>query len=554
MANKLPDYFYTSVQATVLIGGKEYPLSNFKITYTINEIPVATFGIALGRSVTNGPDKVSTAHGMFDSIKPFTPVEIKTKLTAKDGRFFSNSGDSIAKRDSGLKNGQFQTVFKGFLFTPTQEKTAGRSATLTFQALGYFAAMGGSTEVTTGLISTKLESGADVIAIQLGTSLSAKTAYHNLGALIRTRSDKRNVDDFLLTDLFPSILQMINSYESVGAGGSGGAGGVAGARAVNTSARAELERLRNYPLGSSVLSLDYGTTPKELYDKALARQYNDALNKRWFDSGADLWTILKEFSYLFAFKIVPAIEHDALIAVTYGLNGEPWRAFEPSDYWQIHLTPDAFTKEFYSYVGSVGLNAPNTYHSLFQDKLPKGVAIGFARLPNLGVGSLTADVAGRMVTEDTPTFMLCPGPASKESGLGGRPAPDAANPNTAIQSGNHGEDMRVWYGRDMGNSYAQVILHDKVFEHRTCTITGRFRLDIAPGSLVRIRTIGDRFVGKDEILYGHAIRVTLSCDSGSDLSTEVLIGSIRTKTEHELYTVPVHPLYKKRWVGAMLTD
>jgi hypothetical protein len=162
-----------------------------------------------------------------------------------------------------------------------------------------------------------------------------------------------------------------------------------------------------------------------------------------------------------------------------------------------------------------------------------------------------------MITIPVPAFLICPDPASYKSGLGGMSAPDAVNPNTPIEDVHHGADMVTFYGGNMGDGYASTILHDRVFEHRVCEISGRFRLDIAPGSLVRIRTIGERFVGSDEVFFGHAFQVKLfggERGGGSIMGTDVIVKSVRTGTEHELYTVPTHPLYNERWTGAMLTD
>jgi hypothetical protein len=149
--------------------------------------------------------------------------------------------------------------------------------------------------------------------------------------------------------------------------------------------------------------------------------------------------------------------------------------------------------------------------------------------------------------------MICPTVAGVYGGrLGAFPRPDAVDTSIYVDAPDHGAIMDIWYGSDMGKRLAQYELYNRVFTHREGTITGRFRLDIAPGSLVKIQTIGDRFVGKSESLYGHAIRVRLTC--GNTLETTVWLKAIRTEFEHETYTTPEHPLYKHRWPGAMLVE
>jgi len=469
---------------------------------------------------------------LLGSVQPFTPVEIKVKFEASPkGRFCKSS------EDSGLKDGEFQTIFKGFLFTPAQTKAGpGGSVSLTFNALGYPAALGGSTKVTTGLISTKLASMDDHIAVRIGDA-SGRYSLHTVGAMLLTQKDMRVVDDFILNVLFKDILAMLSSYASTER---------------NNSAQLELARMTSYPLGTKKMSLNYGSTPADLWKKALGRTYTDSLNVIWKGQRTDLWSLLVEFANLFLFKFVPAINHDALVPVTYGLDGNPWRKYEPSDYWKMTITPEAFSQEFYSYVGKVGLVGPNTNYNMYQEKMPLGVAMGYAELkPG---GSLKQEIKAKMITERAPLFMMCPGPACRTSGIG-TPSPDARNPNTGIPDVHHGADMTVFYGGDLGNGYAKTILHDKVFEHRQCTVQGRFRLDITPGSLIQVTTIGDRFVQKSEKLFGHALRVTLFVDpEGAGAGTAVTLGSLRTENEHKQYTVPLHPLYNVEWRGAMLTD
>jgi len=545
MADKVPEHFYTKVEAKVLIAGQPYPLVGFIVVYSLDSIPYATFTVALGREAS-GTGKVSSGHGLLSSVEPFTPVEIKVKLTASPkGRFFHNSGDEIAQRDSGLKDGEDQLIFTGFVSAPVQSKDhAGSSATMTFQAVGHLAALGGSTQMAAGLISTRLESGADVISVQLGPpAAGGATAYHNLAAMIQKTklTNPRLVDTFILDGIFFELIKMQNTFKY---------------GEPNDSAAAALDRMGS-GLGVPTLVLDYGQVPKDLYEKALAKFYGDILNNNWLNGGSDLWGILQTFAKTMLFRIVPAVLHDRMAPVTLGLNGEPWRSFEPSDYWSIHITPPAASREFYSYVGRVGLLRPNTYHGFYQEKMPIGDTIGFAQLDNLGKGSLPEKVAGKMIAVTTPSFLLCPGPASVNSGLGGNSSPDAVNPNTPIADTHHGADMDTFYGGDMGNGYAESVLHDTVFAHRQCDISGRFRLDIAPGSLVRVRTIGERFTGKDEVFFGHAEQVILyggEVGGGSRMGADFTIRSFRTQQEHDLYTTAMHPLYKERWVGAMLTD
>jgi hypothetical protein len=194
---------------------------------------------------------------------------------------------------------------------------------------------------------------------------------------------------------------------------------------------------------------------------------------------------------------------------------------------------------------------PDAAYSLCQEGLQIGKTLGYAELNDKFDLPLGGQVAGKLVTVPPPDFLICPGPPVV--GLGGAAVPDAATPTTEYLETGFGKDLNVWVRWKMGNGYADTVLRNKVFQHRLCTIYGRFRLDIAPGSLVKIKTIGERFVSESEIFYGHANSVTLRCVPGR-MATEVSVIAVRTELEHEKYTVPNHPLYDTRWAGAMLTD
>ena len=545
MAEKLPDLYYVRVSAKAKIGGTEYPLRGFDVTYELDEVPKATLEIALGRGMSGpGKNKVSSGHGMLESIKPFTPVEISVNLKADPpGRFTSS------KDDSGLKDGEDQVIFTGFLFTPEQTKDrVGVSAAMTFRALGYPAALGGSTQFGTGLINVWSDSGPGKLIARLGTGVEPKgkggdgkaegATLSSIDAFLLEKSQPKKILNRFILLLFQRFLNLTSSFNKDSS---------------NLSARAALNRMIGSPLGVPDLELDYGRIKSKYYDRALCRYYVRNAFEPWRNplTGGDLWSALRALANQALFKIVPAINHDAMAPVTYGLGGEAWRSFEPSDYWTIQMLPDQFTPEFYSYVWKVGVSMPAANYSHYQNEYQIGKVLGYSQLP-LGI-LVEAPVEGKLITVPPPDFLICPGPPGSDSGLGGATVPDAADPTTNYAETNFGDELNVWVKLAMGNGYASAVLRDRMFEHRKCEITGRFRLDIAPGSLVKIKTIGERFVSESEELYGHATRVYLRGEPGR-METTVRVTAVRTQAEHDRFTVDRHPLFERRWVGAMLTD
>ena len=529
----VPDRYYVRVRAKALINGEELPLQSFSVNYVLNDIPTAELEIALGRGMSGpGKGKVSSGWGMLSSIKPFTPVEIKINLEAENGKF------SGSDEDDGLKQGTDQTIFKGFLFTPSQSKDRlGSSASLLFQAIGAPAAIAGTTQFAVGLANTKPDkAGNSQIVARLG---AANTKLSNIDVFIKQSSAINRINDFVL-DLYELIAKATGAFSLTD----------------NRSALSAINRMRGYPLGTSTIVLEFGPNINARYwQMAMARFYAEKILGKWRnpESGADLWAVLREITQSLLVHIVPAIEHDAMAPITLGLGGQQWRTYNPSDYWGITLTPDPFTPEFYSYVGKVGMYMPSSSYSLLQEKLEVGKTMGYADLDKKFDTSLGETIGGKAIIIRTPQFLLCPGPSGPSTGLGGTPTPDAADPRTFIQEVKFGDIITVFMARRLGDDFCRCMLHDKIFAHRKGVIVGRFRLDIAPGSLLKIKTIGERFVGEVEVFYGHAYFVTLRGGNGR-METQVGVVSIRTETEHEQFTVPEHPLYQTRWAGAKLTD
>ena len=528
MAEK-PDHYYVKVRAKLLIDGEEVPLLSFNIEYALNRIPLAVFTVAQGRGMSGpGKGEVSSAHELLAKVKPFTPIEIKVDLEAPNG--FSGSDD-----DDGLKDGE-TTVFKGFMMGTNQERKRAQMTTgLTFYAMGYPAALGGTTQFTVGLTQTNLGgSGKDHIVASLGLLKGLS----NVEVLISSRDqDKKTVDKFIL-DLFDELAGALSTYNTQ-----------------NESAKAALDRMSGNPLGTFDLPLNYGDVPARYADAALARFYGWVLWGSWLNpnGGADIWKVLQKFAQEFRFSTVSAIEKDAIAPVILGLGGEAWRTYEPSDYWDIALTPERFSPDFYSYIGAVSVTHQNIDHGLFQEKLPLARVIGFDQLTIKQELDNARFISDRLVTVAPPAYLICPPPGGVEGGLlGAFPSPDAVNPAVEAEDVGSGAIMDVWYGGELGNQVASYELFNRIFQHRNGSVRGRFRLDIAPGSLLKIVTIGDKFVGKSENLFAHAQKVQLICGRGM-FATQVELTGIRTEFEHGEYTVSEHPMYSGAWRGAMLT-
>ena len=87
-------------------------------------------------------------------------------------------------------------------------------------------------------------------------------------------------------------------------------------------------------------------------------------------------------------------------------------------------------------------------------------------------------------------------------------------------------------------------------------ITGRYRLDIAPGSLIQLNSAGDLFDQSHETVFASVSGVDISIGNqgqGSYAHTSFQLTNIRSNTEHQKFTTPDHPLYDgAAWRGGKL--
>lgn len=113
--------------------------------------------------------------------------------------------------------------------------------------------------------------------------------------------------------------------------------------------------------------------------------------------------------------------------------------------------------------------------------------------------------------------------------------------------------------KSIRDDLAQVMYIDEALRSRQTSISEqRFRLDLAPGSVVRLEAVGEKFVGKDStrgILYGTIAQVTcvLNSESGG-AGTAYAINNIRTAKENtdDSYSIASHPIWTNFFTGTGL--
>jgi hypothetical protein len=111
------------------------------------------------------------------------------------------------------------------------------------------------------------------------------------------------------------------------------------------------------------------------------------------------------------------------------------------------------------------------------------------------------------------------------------------------------------------DAYARCRYAQEVLKGRMQVVSGIFRVDIAPGSLVRIEGASEKFIGDYDglagIAFGQVLRVTLVLDAEApSAGTAFHVGFVRSEWENgrDATSVDAHPIYKKAFNGCPLVD
>jgi hypothetical protein len=120
---------------------------------------------------------------------------------------------------------------------------------------------------------------------------------------------------------------------------------------------------------------------------------------------------------------------------------------------------------------------------------------------------------------------------------------------------------RMGQARTLWNDFSRLLYLQERLQGRRVTLRGRLRLDIAPGSSVRVVLSKERYLrqnGDDiDFLYGHVNRVTVSIDCENQKAYTLFnISHTRSPRENGLdsYSTEQHFLYENVFRGAPLLE
>jgi hypothetical protein len=534
------DYYYVRFSAYAELQGEQIDIAGVSISYTLNQIPMATIYPTVGREPQN--NKEAKAVDKLLAAQPFTPVKIYAKFeTDKD-----NPSD-----EPGFPIDEDTLLFDGYITGVTYQTTrspAGGSVSLSAGAMGWLAGLRGTSAQTTK--STVKGPGGFAEAANLNNSkfslFDVKQAFATDGTGI--------VSDLWIEFIKPFFYELIDTESVWG-------------DSPNDSADSALGKMDDEEVFSgdatNQLPLTFG---EEASDIDIVKEYvGQGIGKQVFYTwrNADLWSALQGIAFDYKFAIVPLIETASCVPVYGALNGKEHRYITTNDYHSIMLNVRTPVKVVKVVITGTLPSSPFSPTPITSAIVGLHSAESAWADPELGArGQTIALPAPQWLTAMTPIGFITRDSVGSDKLL----IPDAVNPtaNVKVPEKDYQDFYNNYLTSDLGDRYAKTIAQHMLFEERSGTVDGRFRLDVGPGSLVKVQVIDDKFAEEDaeeKAVYGQVQSVTLTLQAGraggvGTASTSFFLKYVRTAQEHEAagdaLTASAHPLYDTRFVGVKL--
>ena len=537
MANPSENFYYLPVTGRVVIGGKNYALMTFDILYTINKVPEARIGLPIGRTMSGAKEgSISNAMQFFSELKALTKVEVF--LTIKS----LNSRTAPPGSPLGFPDGKEFKIFSGRVMQPGMHKAFESSdALLTISALGEIGLLAGVSQYVYGLVEPTPR----------GTAPALMSLANNAGGDLYEGFNKFAPTVGDIWELLRSILEAVGAAENVFAETRKDQGFLLPILDTINVGRA----LPDAPMRLDTALTELSEDAKMVVYRSVAQVIGDAFFAftGQLRSAADIWVLLEWLRNVFFFDIIAGVEETAIVSLVPTLQFAAPVTIKPSEYFTFAQTA-SYPPGMYAETTSVCLTEESTQTGIWQGKQPPAKIIGAYDINEL----LDTGVQGRMILRPMPYWALPRSAAASESLNKGNGFPDKGQTDAAADPAEQGDIETSMLNSSLGRSIAEMYLRRDLFESRLFSLSGRFRMDIAPGSQVKVITMGKRFTHEEAALYGMVRSVHLVGGvgrNGGSMSAEFTIGYIRSQAEQDTFCTNEHPLYSGgEWPGGKLLD
>lgn len=568
------------VRLTATLGKEPISVSMADVQYGRDAIPSAVLMVPVGKDVASGAYQLPTLLGGTVSVTPgalqYSDVEVTADIRAPAGTAdLFDGGDPGFPLGSGDSAKPF-VIFRGYAVRHSFTNDASGNAAMLIECAGQLVGLSLTTQLLRGIARDTPIGGDEKITISFGQGDGARRFLQE--SLLFGASGGKMADDIWLLGLRKLIDAAVKTTDAWGGAVSRGKNNTA-----KTLAAKALDRLKPAvggnggkmeaptlrlaevdPQVSEDAGIDAAAFRKQ-QSRQMAKSLVASFYANWAaDNGAgDMWDSIESLRQEFLLHFVSTVEEDALIPLSPTQGGDPWRELSETDIFRVIKQDAEFDPRQYQEVSRVGL-----YGGQFDPVAGKlsqkpgqadkqaqqAKVLGYYEVVGKDeeAGTKGNVMAGRIRVEKIPDFLTAPPPSAMENVDGVR---EAGNPKVEPK-----ETDTPAISRTLGNLYCAALAHDHLWEGRSLQFLGRFRMDICPGSLLKVPLGNDAFKSGGQPVWGNVATVRLLLQAGNEAAdsacrADFQLSHVRSDYENRQYSYAFdsHPLFpEQRWAGAKL--
>lgn len=547
-----------------VIGGQRFDVVQVTATYELNAIPTAMLILPVGRNVTTLQYSPAHTGGANFADRQRFPKLAEARVYVR-ATTIGQSGTLAYPLE-----GTF-LVFAGYVIGTSWTRTD-QSAGLVVHLIHWLSLLDFSSTLSADSHPTNPFAFTFGACGETGLQAGGDARVPSAAVWLHGRDGKGTLTPQTVTaDLWAALRDMLirltryNTIEARGVLGQN-AGASDKKDTGNAEARAALLRMvsRNMALADDAADASVVAQSIVHWLTVVTRSGPDVQNEATLASFAHrtFWNkIVEVYAPNFQFQLVPRI-YDCLVTPNVGGLRQVWKTIRANEYntfdtqCQIRRVLGAVVLAYPMYLDAGGSMTPLQPASQLVPPLNQLNPIVYPNPPKEGLRLYRQPPAwldtsynfGQAATATTGSQG-----ETVSTAFSRRPSTKPVQ-NKARQAA---EAQKTLMQRYCHQLYVQEALKDRYGE-----LAGRFRMDIAPGSSIRIEGLGERTttaIGTTDTLrtnlYAKVTRVVLLIDAqNARAATAFAFTHLRTEAENgdEDLTVSVPPLYKEAWVGEAL--
>lgn len=536
-------YVRTEFKIRAVIGSLEFlDVVGISATFGLNSIPTAVLNVALGTAVGTGKKATMAGVAMFGGIRMREKAEVFLTVT-------TNAGQT----DKMLPNGTYK-IFEGY-YAGTGYQRSTSNATYTIHLIHWLDDLNCSS-----FLNGNWFQGAPHDMAQTAVQYSVGNDGPIAAPVINFAKEVVNKGT-MESDLWKKVIKPImfrvarmphmNVQEESGADEAGFGGDT------NLAARLALTRMPGNAPKPAKMGMNLGS----LDDEVVSYSANMGISHMVTNGMAytSFWSkLIAEFGASFLFGVSPGVEFANVIPYFGGLS-EPYDVVISADEYNYAnfncacVTLIESVDIFYAQQGNAGIP-----HGRQTPGAPVNYFHPWGRFPKNN-----RDFRGMIIARDPPNWLAN---ISTQSKAAPGTTLSTTNPSAwAPDAGSNTPSDGAVLARDAERNVQTSNILDKYAEHwfkssllnqRTGEMSGKFRLDIAPGSTIKIEAPRDT-AGTEQAasVIAFVTQVSFVINAEQHVAgTSFSVTSLRTEFENlnPNLTSAVPPLYKEGWSGGPL--